>query len=161
MAEPAAMRQIFVCLGFPITTAKAIFNKQGITGLSEMRLLLDDDVESLCRALCYPGGQIEVDEEMVNNPGNHVPLKAEQNMKLACYWLRHLDQTSQTTAIASITAKVVQTTADYKAVKAQKQAVKPPMPIINARDWPATVNAITKYLQAVPGSTGVPLAYVI
>jgi hypothetical protein len=64
-------------------------------------------------------------------------------------------------AIASITADVVRTMVDYKAVEAQKRAVKPPMPIINARDWPATVDAITEYLRAVPGSTGVPLAYVI
>ena len=53
-----AMRAAIVRIGFSDQAAKALLEEQGIATLVEIRLLSDDEIESLCKVIRRPGGTI-------------------------------------------------------------------------------------------------------
>ena len=57
-AANAAMRQMFTRLGFTQAAAQAIVMEQGFDTLDEVKLLKDDEVESLCKVIRRPGGTV-------------------------------------------------------------------------------------------------------
>jgi ribosomal protein S13 len=58
MAAIAAMRTMFTRIGFTAATAQAIVEDQGLDNLAEVKLLTDDEIESLCKVLRRPGGTV-------------------------------------------------------------------------------------------------------
>ena len=52
------MRAAMVRIGFSEQAAQALVEEQGITTLEEIRLLSDDEIESLCKVIRRPCGTI-------------------------------------------------------------------------------------------------------
>ena len=52
------MRAAMVRIGFSEQAAQALVEDQGIATLEEIRLLSDDEIESLCKVIRRPGGTI-------------------------------------------------------------------------------------------------------
>jgi hypothetical protein len=153
MAEPAAVRQLFVRLGFNVATSTNITNVQGISNINEIHLLNDDAVETLCKALRQaPVG---------DNPATAAPLRAEQNLKLACYWICHQDHLSRPIAVPAVTEEAVCALTDYWTAELQHRHATATPHTIHDSNWPATMEALVKHLRSVYGTTGVPLAYVV
>ena len=72
------------------------------------------EVESLCKAVCRPGGTIANPDAgiagqpaNIPNPGIQVSLKAENNLKLAAWFVRYKIWTSRDIAPADITLQAV------------------------------------------------------
>jgi len=61
--ERTAMRQALVRIGFSNEAAMDITNVQGIDDANKLIILSDTGIESLCRIVRKPGGQITVNEE--------------------------------------------------------------------------------------------------
>jgi hypothetical protein len=97
---------------------------------------------------------------LVANPGNSVSIRAETNLKLAVFYLRHQARISRIVAPASVALAVVQRLRSTKEYK-ENFKVTAEQPIINEKDWPRKMEAIREFFGSVLGETGVPLAYVV
>jgi len=124
MAQVIALRAAFGRLGFTNAAALRLTNDQQMDSLDEISLLQDEEVHNLCDVIRKPGGMIEnpnaVDGDgnvipgqpipgqptKVQDHGTQVSLRAETNLKSACYYLRHLKRTSRTPTAAGITLPV-------------------------------------------------------
>jgi hypothetical protein len=153
MAEPVAMRQVFVQLGFNIPMSTAITNIQRISNVHEMRLLKDELVETLCKALHHAPAPPA--------PATSAPLCAKQNLKLMCYWICHQDCLSHMIAMPSITKESVCALINYHTAEQQHCTIIVTPPTINKNHWPLMMEALVEHLRSVQGTTGVPLAYAI
>ena len=90
--DSVTIRQLLVRLGFSLNAAHSLTTDQGLSSLEELRLLTDGEVINLCKALRKPGGMAENPDAppaQVPNQGFMVSMRAENNLKLACYYLRH------------------------------------------------------------------------
>jgi hypothetical protein len=97
---------------------------------------------------------------LVANPGHYVSIRAETNLKLAVFYLRHQARISRIVAPASVALTVVhslRSTKDYK----ENLKVTAEQPVINEKDWPRTMEATCEFFGSVVGETRVPLAYVV
>jgi len=162
--ERTAMRQALVRIGFSNEAAMDITNVQGIDDANKLIILSDTGIESLCRIVRKPGGQITVNEEgdMAPNPGKAVSLRAENNLKLARYYLRHQKRISEwPVPLADITLDNVRSLKGLRDIEVNYELPDDKAPSINNRNWPKTLEAITKYLKSIQGIKGTPLAYVI
>ncbi len=56
--QNAVMHATMTRIGFTEAAAQALVEEQGIDTLDEMRLMTDEEIESLCKVLCRPGGMI-------------------------------------------------------------------------------------------------------
>ena len=79
-------------LGFSAKAAGFITDDQGLDTLDELKVLTNDEIESLCKVVWHPGGIVPNPNAgdpgqpaTLSNPGEKVPLRAELKLKLACY----------------------------------------------------------------------------
>lgn len=158
-----AMRTALQRLGFTVPAAHAITDDQGMDSLDELRILEDSDVENLCKVVRRPGGTVpgaDADAPAVPNPGISVSLRAENNLKLAAFWLRHRWRISRATAPQDVTIANIRSVLQLRNTE-DSYKHEETLPMINARDWPKTMDAITEYLRTRLGERMIPLAYVI
>ena len=97
---------------------------------------------------------------MIPNPGVAVSLRAETNLKLACYQVRHCVRTSRDLAPTGVTLASMRSMEDLKTVE-EKHVNPTVQPKIKGTNWPKTIEAIVEYLRSYNGTTGIPLAYII
>ena len=121
MATAALLRDMYVRIGFTIQMATAITGTQLIDDLDELENLHDKDVEKVCKALKNPGGTIPNPNAgqrgapaNIPNPGFNVPVKGEQNLKLAAYYVRHQKRISRPIVIPALTAALLRRFKDLK-----------------------------------------------
>jgi hypothetical protein len=168
MAEAVAMRAMFTRLGFTAAASTAIVDDQGIDTIEEVRFLTDEEAEGLCRVVRKPGGTIPNPNAgaagqpaEIPNPGNAVSKRAENNLKLACFLLRHRTRISRPIDAAGVTLALVRAMRDLKQVEDDHEDPHPPDNLINEKDWPKTIDGLQEYLRSCLGVTKIPLAYVI
>jgi hypothetical protein len=113
-ANLAALRAALTRVGFTAPVAANITGVENIDSIEELKLLSSDDVETLCQMLCNPGGVVNNPNtgiagqpQQIRNPGRHVSARAEKNLKLSAYFLRHQDFCSRTVLAADITLQVI------------------------------------------------------
>jgi hypothetical protein len=87
---------------------------------------------------------------LVDNPGHYVSIRADTNLKLAVFYLRHQARISRTVAPASVTKEYEE---NFKFTAEQ--------PVINEKYWTRTMEEILEFFGSVLGETGVPLVYII
>ena len=157
MANEAAIRTALTRLGFSNEAAEFITVGQDMTELEEFKLLKDEEVESLCKVVRHPGGTVPNPQaDMVGqaptlpNPGIPVSLRAENNLKLACHFLRFRERTSRDVQAADITLDNVRALHEHKDWEEDHEDVE--SPTINPRDWPRTIEAIEEWLKGCLGS---------
>jgi hypothetical protein len=163
MAAVNAMRTMFVRIGFTNTASQVIVDEQGMDSLDEIRLLTDDEIESLCKVIRRPGGTIpgpNPGDAPVNNPGTPVNLRAENHLKLLAFFLRHQERVGRVPVAANITLDTIRS---LRELRDFELSYKPPddPPTINAKDWPKTMESIHEYLRSYLGDRKIPLAYVV
>ena len=102
MADVVSLRAALTRLGFSAKSAGFITNGQGLDTLDELKVLTNDEIESICKVVWRPGGTFPNPNSggpgqpaTLSNPRSQVPLRAELNLKLACYYLWFKDQTSR------------------------------------------------------------------
>jgi hypothetical protein len=119
METPATMRAMCERIGF--TPGAAAFlegNHHGINTLEEVVFLNDKDIVSLVKKRWRPGGMIAGPTifvgaaqgnpgPLVSNHGHYVSIRAETNLKLAVFYLRHQARISRIVAPASVALTVV------------------------------------------------------
>ena len=83
-------------LGFTQATSVSIVDDQGIDSAAEIGFLKDGNIEALCKAVKRPGRTVANPDALnagktarIPNPGNFIYLRAENNMKIASYFVRH------------------------------------------------------------------------
>ena len=167
MADVPAMRAAYQRLGFSANAATRITDDQQIDSLGELKLLTDGEIENLCKVLRRPGGTIPNPQAAtagqpprIPNPGEQVSLRAENNLKLASYYLKHQERVSRTPAAADITLANVRKLRELRQFEQSYETTDDSI-VINPRDWPKTIEGIQEYLRSYLGETKIPLAYVI
>ena len=127
-ANLASLRAALVRMGTTAEVANEITVTQGIDTIDELCILTDDEVETLCRAIRRPGGLIPNPAfnaaggaaaalaagipAQITNTGHVISARAENNIKLAAYFLRFKERTSRTPDAASITLANVRSLLD-------------------------------------------------
>jgi hypothetical protein len=97
---------------------------------------------------------------MVANPGHSVSIRAETNLKLAVFYLRHQARISRIVAPASVPLKVERFLRSTKEYEENFKATSE-QPVINKKDWLRTTEAIRELFGFVLGETGLPRVYVV
>ncbi len=144
----AVMRAAMVRIGFTEMAAQALVDEQGMDTLEEIKLLTDDEIESLCKVIRRPGGMIPAPPggaaggaAKIPNPGVPVNQRAEGHLKLLAFYLRHQARISRTVTVAQVTLEAIRTVRELREFES---TYKNPddLPTINAKDWPKTMEAI-------------------
>ena len=156
------MRAAYVRLRFTQDAAVRLYDAQQIETIEDIRVLRDSDIENLCKVLRRPGGTIPAGAAgaVAPDPGVQVSLRAESNLKLARYWLRHRVRISRAVTVPSITIDNIEMTRELRVWEDAHENPKE-VPTIDTRDWPKTIEAMEEYLRNYLGETGIPLAYVV
>ena len=81
MADVVALHAALTRLGFSAKAAVFITNNQGLDTLDELKVLINDEIESLCKFVRRPGGTAPNPNagdpgqpDTLSNPGEQVPL---------------------------------------------------------------------------------------
>ena len=162
--EPAAIRTALARIGFVDAAAQALTEEQGIDSLDEIKILSDDDIANLCKLLRRPGGVVpgvvNAAGNAVPNPGIQVNARAETNLKLVAFFLRHKVRTGRMVTPADVTLPSVR---NLRELRDFESTYKPSedVPTINDKDWPKTMETILEYLRSYLGDKKIPLAYVV
>ena len=96
----------------------------------------------------------------IQNPGVPVNLRAESNLKLLSFYLRHQVRISRGVTVANITLESIRSTRELREFESSYSNPDDP-PTIHTKDWPKTMESIEEYLCSVLGERKIPLAYVI
>jgi hypothetical protein len=158
----AAIRSPYTRVGFSAVAAQFIVDEQGLTSLQDIKTLTDEQVKDLCKVIRRPGGREAAapGDPGAANLGIQVSLKAEHNLMLAAYWLRHQDRVSRVPSPADVTLVSVRSLAAHcESDLAYKDTTK--VPAIVANNWPKLLEAIKTYLCSCLGQKEIPLAYVV
>ena len=154
MAAAIIIRSCFFRLGSAMTDV------QNIDSTDDIKLLLDDDFEGLCKVVRRPGGQALVAGVMQDDLGNQVSLWAETKLKLVCHYLCHHDRTLPATVAADITLDNVCHTNNLCATERNHENATA-VPLLTASYWPKNIEMLQEFLRGHLGETRIPLAYVI
>lgn len=167
-ADAAALRAAFTRLGFSEDAREDIIDVQGIDSLAELKILTDSEVENLCKVVRRPGGAAQAAAAGAAqgaaagpNLGHQVSLRAENNLKLATYYLRHRDRISRATTAADITLPNVRALRELRQMETDYKKSDDDLPKVDSKDWAKTMEDIRECLRARLGVTKIPLAYVI
>ena len=162
----ADIRDALERIGFTAESAMFIVVTQGYNSLEELGVLTDKEVASLCKVVRRPGGTMVNPQAVVvgqpaaiPNPGLSVSLRAENNLKLACYFIRYRGRTSRTCDPSDITLANVRSLRGHKEWEEQHEDLEAPE--INPRDWPRTIDSLEEWLRGNLGLTKIPLMYVV
>lgn len=140
-------------------------NGQGYGELSEFNHLTDEQITKLCSVTRRPGGTMPNPQagagrpQNIPNPGIAVPERAEDNLRLMCYYLRYKERTSRVVAAADVTIDSVRELRHHREWEDAHKDVDPPT--IDPKDWPRTIEGLEEYLRGCLGVTKIPLAYVV
>ena len=175
-ANLATLRAALVHMGTTAKVVNEITAMQGIDTIKELCILTDDEVKTLCRAIHCPGGLMLNPAfnaaggvaaalaasilAQITNTGHVILARAENNIKLAAYFLQFKEHTSWAPDAASITLGNVCSLLDHKKWEETHDDVN--APTLNEKDWPCTIEAIEEWFRGCLGdSSKIPLAYII
>jgi hypothetical protein len=157
MAEAASIRTMLERMGFTPEAAQLVTGDQGIDSVDELRNLDDDKASNLCRVLRRPGG---TNAAGAADPGTKVSARAEDNLKLAIYYVKHQDRVSRAVNVGEITLTNVRKLIKQRDTERNHTDPDTP-PVIDCKDWPKTMEAVEEYLRQFRGVNDVPLSYVV
>lgn len=148
----AEMEALFIRLGFTAAAAHALVADQGVDDLYEIESLDDTRSARLCHTLRKPEAG-----------GHSVSTKAESNLGLAAYWLRHMVRVSKPRTPPDLTLVEIRSIVLLRETELAYKTSKdvPTVPKIDTANWPKTFEMIEAYLAIRLGHHGLPLAYVI
>ncbi|KAI2509583.1 hypothetical protein MHU86_4844 [Fragilaria crotonensis] len=159
----AVMRGVFTRIGFSESASQALVEEQGMSDLEEIKLLSDEEVESLCKVIRRPGGTVPnpAGGAPIPAPGVQVNMRAEGHLKLLAFYLRHQERVSRAVQAPDITLPVIRTVRELREFESTYKHPTGDLPTINPKDWPKTMESIEEYLRSILGERKIPLAYVV
>ena len=159
-AAAVGIRAALQRMGCSAAAATAITDDQTYDSIELLEELDDEQVKTMCAAIWKPGGQVAgAGGVLAPDHGHQISARAEQNLKLMGYWLRHQRRISRTAAPGDITLATVR--AIKRLYQFEKDYEEPDVDFeVDDRDWPRTIEALDEYLLSVLGVSGLPLAYV-
>ena len=157
MANNVLLHNALHGIGFTQAAAAHIVDDQGFDEPTDYAMLTDDEAVSLCKTIRRPGGTMANGNP---NQGFSVSLKAENNLKLMCFYLRYKQRASRTLVITDITPDNIKKMVGLS--RYEKDHTDPTQPEIVVRNnWTRTVDVVEDFLRNCLGTTKVPLAWVI
>ena len=145
-------------IGFSAEAATVITDAQGIDCMEELDILNDGEIENICKVVRRPGGTNPITN--VANLVIQVSLRDDNNLKLARFFLKHKVRTRR---VAVATNIILDNVHILRELKESKKEHKDPMvsPVIDAKNWPKTIESLEEYLRGRIGVEGVPISYVV
>jgi hypothetical protein len=150
----ARMVALFTRLGFTAAASVALVDVQGVDNLYEIQSLDDTKVVTLCCTLRRANGA---------SLAHTVSAKAESNLVLAAFWLRHMVRVSRPQTPADLTLKRIRSVVSLRETEFTYKTSKdvPMVPKIDSANWPKTFEMLEAYLAIWLGHHEIPLAHVI
>ena len=96
-----ALRSAYVRIGFSTEADLVITDAQVIDCMEELKILTDGEIKNLCKVTRRPGGINPITN--VSNLRIQVSLRAENNLKLANFFLIHKVRTGRVVVSTDIT----------------------------------------------------------
>ena len=162
-AEIPALRAALIRVGLNGAAADAFMADDGggLNTIASFADLTPSETTELCRTIRRPGGegQAAAGAQPQPNLGHAVSFRAETNLKLMVYYLRHRLRTSRALAAADVTIDNISALKPRKDFEKDHEDADPPK--INPRNWPKTIEGLEEWLRNCLGVSKVPLAYVI
>ena len=157
MSATIALEAALGRLGWSSTGQSMTVEEQQIDSVEELSLLTDDCVENLCKVIRRPwrtmknpnAGQ-DGQAARIPSTGTQISQRAEGNMQLTCYYLRHQIKISRKVDAAGITLEAVRGLRDMRDSELPYKDPTVP-PIINENHWPKTTENIAGYLGSYMG----------
>ena len=165
-------------LGFTNGADDNIMDAQGVDSVQELGSLNDDDASDLCRTIRRPGGHIANPAFVAGAPavvppavavptripcvGIMVLQRAETNMKLASFTVRHCHRISRRLSAPATNPASIRHLCDLKIKEDSKDKDQPSVPTIDPpKSWPKTIDSFQDHFSSVLGETKAPLACMI
>jgi hypothetical protein len=167
-ANLAALCAALQRVGVAAPVTNNITDIENIDSLEELKLLRSDHVETLCQTIHNPGGLVNNPKagiagqpQQIRNPGRHVSARAEKNMRLTTYYLRHQDRTSRTVEAAYITLLTIRPMTDLIEHEKAHDNLDKLQKYDDPNKMVAFLETFQNYLTQYHGETHAPLTYII
>ena len=172
MDKPVAFRSMLGRMSSTDEGKTAMVDQQVIDDLDTLILLDDKDIISLCNVIRSPGSSVAnpayiqvggiypvgVNSHIHNN-GTPVSLVAENNLKLAVFYLKYMNRVSRPVPICEVTVLKINTVASLYKFERYYEPKEGAM-AINAKNWVKTMEDMYEFLYQRFGTTSKnPLAY--
>lgn len=142
-------------------------NDNGINDITSLATLLrnDNDYKNIQRAITSPGGQVQVGQRFVSDPGVAFPFNHLRLLKALAYYYRHCRRIQRDFDFANATLAHMVTMMDLMTQEHAREEEKN-----GSDDLPKlkdtskvrkTVEDLRDYLARILGASGVPLSYII
>ena len=107
-----ALRSAYLRIVFSAEAALLVTGEQGIDCMEGLDILTDGDIENMCKFVRRPGGINPITN--VANLGLQVSLRAENDLKLARFFLKHKIRTGRVALTTYITLDNVRSLSEIK-----------------------------------------------
>ena len=159
MADRAASKTMLGLLGFSEEAANKIYDVQGINAISEWKEMDDEAITTLCKVLRRPGGTAAGGGA---DPGVMVSARAETNLKLAVFFMKHQERVSRGVQWSDVTLSEIRKLSRQREMEDKtSDSGTADTPKVDPKDWSKTMESLVEYLATFRGVTGVPLSYVV
>ena len=141
-------------IGFSAEDALVITYEQGIYFMEELKSLTDGEIDNIRKFIMRPGGINPITN--VDKLGMQVSLRSENNLKLARFFLKHKVRSIRVAVETNTTLYSVHLLRKLKeSEKEHKDHVV--SLVIDALNWPKTMEILEEYRRGHIGVKGVPL----
>ena len=118
-------------------------------------------VEILSGMMPNPDAAAQGEPAMIRNPGQSILARAENNLKLCCYFICHRERISRSVMADQITLANVHALHDLRDAEMDHVDLEPMPKLLDSKNWPKTMEGIVEYLRGCLGVTKIPLSYVM
>ena len=157
---------VALCAGFSDKASGFITDDQGLYTLDGLKVLTNNEIKSLCKVVRRPGRTVPKPNARdpgqpatMSNTGEQVLLRAELNLKLACYYLRFKDQTSRVVVSSKINLVNVRELRNHRDCEKSHKDVDALE--LSLQYWSHNIESIDEWLRGCLGLSKIPLAYVV
>jgi hypothetical protein len=144
------LRAMYSRIGFNNGADDNIVDVQGIDSVRELGYLNDKDVVYLCKTIGLPGGHLPnpafvaggAEPPTIPYTGIMISQRAETNMQLAAYAVRHHTRISRATNIAGMNPTSIRQLRELKIKEESRDRDTASAPTIDPKNWPKTMDAL-------------------
>ena len=98
---------------------------------------------------------------LILNPGQGVLARAENNLKLCCFFIRHCERISRSVTADQITLANVRALHNLRDAEKDHEDLEPMPKLMDSKNWRKLMEGIVEYLRGCLGVMKNPLSYVV
>ena len=110
-----ALQSAYGLIGFSAEATLVVTNTHGIDSMEEIKILTDKEIDNLCKVMRRPGGINPITN--VSNLGFQVSLRAENNLKLASFFIKYETRTGRVAVTNDIILDRVRLLREFKYIE--------------------------------------------